>query len=29
MDTNNFSLSGLKQLDIVDYLAKLGHSPVK
>jgi len=29
MDTNNFSLAGLKQLDIVDYLAKLGHSPVK
>ena len=29
MDRNNFSLAGLKQLDIVDYLAKLGHSPVK
>jgi len=29
MDTNKFSLTSLKQLDVVDYLAKLGHSPVK
>lgn len=29
MDTNNFSLADLKQLDIVDYLAKLDHLPVK
>ena len=29
MNNNNFSLVTLKQLDMVDYLDKLGHQPTK